>query len=53
MQYFHTLCNEYLKKYQVDYVIINKANEEARNLIKKAELEIQNLNDIIFDGNFM
>ena len=39
-----------MKKYKVDYRIINKANEEATNLMKKAELEIQNLRDIIFDG---
>jgi hypothetical protein len=50
MESFHAINREYLKKYKVDYRIINKANEEATNLMKKAELEIQNLRDIIFDG---
>ena len=27
-----------------------KSSEEATNLIKKAELEIENLKDVIFDG---
>jgi len=30
--------------------LIIKSNEEANNLIKKAELEIENLKDVIFDG---
>ena len=50
MESFHSINTEYLKNYKVDYEIINKANEEAANLIKKAELEIENLKDIIFDG---
>jgi hypothetical protein len=50
MESFHVINTEYLKKYKVDYDIINKANEEAKNLIKKAEFEIENLKDIIFDG---
>jgi len=50
MESFHSINTEYLKKYKVNYDIINKANEEAKNLIKKAEFEIENLKDIIFDG---
>jgi hypothetical protein len=50
MESFHVINTEYLKKYKVDYEIINKVNEEATNLIKRAEEEIQNLKDIIFDG---
>ena len=50
MESFHAINTEYLKKNKVDYEIINKANEEATNFIKKAELEIENLKDIIFDG---
>jgi hypothetical protein len=50
MESFHSINTEYLKKFKVDYDIINKANEEAKNLIKKAEFEIHNLKDIIFDG---
>jgi len=50
MESFHVINREYLKKYKVDYDIINKANEEASSLIKKAEFEIENLKDIIFDG---
>jgi len=50
MESFHSINTEYLKKFKVDYEIITKANEEAKNLIKNAELEIQNLKDIIFDG---
>jgi vacuolar-type H+-ATPase subunit H len=47
---FHAINTEFLKEYKVDYKIIHKANEESRNLIKKAEEEIQNLKEIIFDG---
>jgi hypothetical protein len=50
MESFHVINTEYLKNFKVDYEIINKANEEATNLIKKAELEIENLKDIIFEG---
>jgi hypothetical protein len=50
MESFHAIDTEFLKKYKVDYKIINKANEKSRNLIKKAEEEIQNLKEIIFDG---
>jgi hypothetical protein len=50
MESFHVINTEYLKKFKVDYDIINKANEEAKNLTKMAELEIENLKDIIFDG---
>ncbi len=50
MELFHVINREYLKKYKIDYDIINKANKEAKNLIKKAEFEIENLKEIIFDG---
>jgi hypothetical protein len=44
---------EYLRKYEVDEEMIIKSSEEATNLIKKAELEIENLKNIIFDGRFL
>jgi len=50
LESFHHNNTEYLKKHVVDDEMIGKSNEEAKNLIKKAELEIQNLKDIIFDG---
>jgi hypothetical protein len=53
LESFYTLNTEYLKRYEVDDKFIKKSNEEANNLIKKAELEIENLKDIIFDGNVL
>jgi hypothetical protein len=53
MQYFHTLCNEYLNKNEVDDKLIKILNEEATILVTKAELEIENMKDIIFNGNVL
>ena len=53
LESFHTLNTEYLSKNEVDDKLIKKSNEEANNLIKKAELEIENLKNIIFDGNVL
>jgi len=50
---FHSVKMEYLRKYEVDDEMIIKSSEEATNLIKKAELEIENLKNIIFDGRFL
>jgi len=50
LESFHTLNTEYLNKNDADDKLLKKSNEEASNLIKKAELEIENLKDIIFDG---
>ena len=47
---FHADNIIYLKEYLVDDQVANKSNDEAKNLTKKAELEIQNLKNIIFDG---
>jgi hypothetical protein len=47
---FHADNIIYLKEYLVDDQVANKSNDEATKLIKKAELEIQNLKDIIFNG---
>jgi len=51
LESFFNLNTEYLKRYEVDDKVLKKSNEEATNLIKKAELEIENLKNIIFDGN--
>ncbi len=48
---FFALKNEYLNKNEVDDNLVKQSNEEAANMVKKAELEIENLKDIIFDGN--
>lgn len=53
LESFHNLNNEYLKQHTVDDEIVIKLNEEANNLIKKAEIEIQNLKDVIFDGKLL
>jgi hypothetical protein len=50
LETFHSVNTEYLKKYEVDEELVVKLNEEATNLIKKAELEIENLKETIFDG---
>jgi len=50
LESFHTVNNEYLKQHIVNDEKINKSLEEATNLIKKGELETQNLKNIIFDG---
>jgi len=52
LESFHSVNTEYLKQHIVDDDIVLKTNEEAINLIKKAELEIENLKEIIFDGTF-
>jgi hypothetical protein len=36
-----------------DDKLIKKSNEEADNLVKKAELEIENMKNIIFDGSVL
>jgi hypothetical protein len=53
LESFHTLNFEYLNKNEVDDKLIKKSYEEATNLVKKAELEIENLKSIIFDGNIL
>jgi hypothetical protein len=50
LELFHTLNAKYLKQHTFDDQIVIKSNKKAAILIKKAELEIKNLNDIIFDG---
>jgi len=52
LELFHSVNTEYLKQHIVDDDIVVKTNEEVNNLIKKAELEIENLKEIIFDGTF-
>jgi hypothetical protein len=53
LESFHTLNNEYLSKNEVDDKLIKKSNEDSTKLVKKAELEIENLKDIIFNGNVL
>ncbi len=53
LESFHIINTEYLNKNEIDDKFIKKSNEEATNLIKKAELEINNLKNIIFDGNIL
>jgi hypothetical protein len=50
---FHKVNTEYLKQYDVDEKLIIKSNEEATILINKAELEIEKLKDVIFDGKIL
>jgi hypothetical protein len=53
LESFHTLSIEYLNKNEIDDKLVKKSNEEATNLIKRAELEIENLKSIIFDENIL
>jgi len=53
LESFHTLNTEYLNKNEVDDKLVKKSNEEATNLIIKAELEIENLKCNIFDGHIL
>lgn len=53
LEIFHTVNTEYLKQSVVDDKIAIKTNDEANKLIKKAELEIQNLKNVIFDGKIL
>jgi hypothetical protein len=53
LESFHTLNSEYLDKNEIDDKLIKKSYEEATNLVKKAKLEIENLKNIIFDGNIL
>ena len=49
LETFHTVNIEYLKQNNIDEKIVIKSNEEAIGLINKADLEIQNLKNILFD----
>jgi hypothetical protein len=50
LESFHTLNTKYLKQHIVEDEKVNRSFDEATSLIKKAELEIENLKNIIFDG---
>jgi hypothetical protein len=51
LESFHTNNTEYLKRFDANYEIVIKSNEDANNLIEIAEIEIQKLKDVIFDGH--
>jgi len=51
LESFHTINTEYLKQYEVDDTVLIRSNEKATTLMKKVELEIDNLKDLIFSGN--
>jgi len=53
LESFHSCNTEYLKNHVVDYDKVIDLNKEANILIKKAELEVKNLKDVIFDGKFL
>jgi len=50
LERFYTSNTEYLKSYVVDDELVVKSNDEATSLIKRAELEIEKLKSIIFNG---
>ncbi len=50
---FYATNSEYLKQHIVDDELMCKSNEEASNLIKIAELDIQKLKDVFFDGKIL
>jgi hypothetical protein len=53
LESFHTINSEYLKQNVIDDEMIKNKNEEANNLIKKAEAEIKSLKTVIFDGKII
>ena len=53
LESFYNLSTEYLNKNEVDDKLVKKSNEDATKLVKKAELEIENLKNIIFNGNIL
>jgi hypothetical protein len=50
LESFHTINTEYLKQHIVEDEKVVKSFEEATSLIEKAEIETQNLKEIVFDG---
>jgi hypothetical protein len=53
LEAFHASNTEYLNQNEVDDETVVKSNEEATSLIKKADIDIQNLKYVIFDGNIL
>ena len=53
LESFHTINTQYLKQYEIDDAILIKSNKDATKLIKKVELEIENLKDVIFNRSFL
>jgi len=51
LESFHTINTEYLKQYEVEDTVLIRSNEKATTLMKKVELEIDNLKKLIFNGN--
>jgi len=50
LESFHAINTEYLKQNELNDTLLVKLNEDAINLINKVEMEIENLNDLIFNG---
>jgi len=50
LEAFYTINSEYLKNPIIDHQIIKKSNEEGIILTNKANIEIENLKDLIFKG---
>ncbi len=53
LESFHTVNIKHLKQYKIDDHLLDKSNQEASNLIKKAELEFKKLKNFIFDGKIL
>jgi hypothetical protein len=53
LESFYNLKADYLKQYKVNDELLIKSNEEATDLIKKAELELEKLKDVIFDRKIL
>ncbi len=52
LELFHTKNTEYLKRFDANHEMVRKLDDDATNLIEKAEVEIRNLKSVIFDGRF-
>jgi hypothetical protein len=53
LESFHTLKTEFLNQSEIDDKLVKKSNQEATQLIKKAELEIENLKNMILNGEIL
>jgi hypothetical protein len=53
LEEFHSINTELLSKNNIDERLVIRSNKKAARLIKESDLEIQDLNDIIFDGKLL
>jgi len=52
LKLIHTVNAEFLKQHTIDDDQVNKLNDDTTHLIKKTELDIKNLENVIFEKKF-